>query len=352
MSSGKIVKIAAVQAAPVSFDLQKSLEKLTNLAAEAATGGADLIVFPEAFLSAYPWRYAFDATIGAREARGREWYRKYYDSAVAIPSPEVKVIAETARMHNVYLAVGIIEKEGGTLYCTVLLFGRDGSILLKHRKLIPTAAERLVWGRGAGDGLGVVQTDIGKIGTLICWENYMPAARMALYQQGVEIYLAPTADDLPTWTASMQHIAKEGRCYVVTVNAMTRVSDFPVDYPPFTPEHPDRRPDGEQWEADDIVNHGGSFIAGPLGTRLTEPVWDKESIVYAELPMSAVTESRVSCYNPRISVPGNTYGVKSQLICIAKRKQLDFDPVGSYSRPDIFTLTVNTKPGTNVNFVE
>ncbi|KAH8162988.1 hypothetical protein CIB48_g5258 [Xylaria polymorpha] len=316
MSLGKTVRVAAVQAAPVSFDLEKSLEKLTRLAAQAAKGGAELIVFPEAFLSAYPWRYAFDATIGAREPRGREWYRRYYDSAVAIPSAAVDSIAEVARTHNVYLQVGIIEKEGGTLYCTALLFGRDGTILLKHRKLVPTAAERLVWGRGAGDGLGVVQTDIGKIGTLICWENYMPAARMALYQQGVEIYLAPTADDLPTWTASMQHIAKEGRCFVVTVNSMTKVSDFPAEYPPFTPEHPDRRPDGEQWQADDIVNHGGSFVAGPLGTRLTEPLWDKEDIVYADLPMSGVIESR-----------------------------LDFDPVGSYSRPDIFTLTVNTKPG-------
>ncbi|KAI0969317.1 carbon-nitrogen hydrolase [Xylaria arbuscula] len=323
MSSSKTVRVAAVQAAPVSFDLGKSLEKLTKLTAEAAKGGAELIVFPEAFLSAYPWRYAFDITIGAREPRGREWYRKYYDSSVAIPSAEVEVIADAARTHNVYLAVGIVEKEGGTLYCTALLFGRDGAILLKHRKLVPTAGERLVWGRGAGDGLGVVQTDIGKIGTLICWENYMPAPRMALYQQGIEIYLAPTADDVPEWTASMQHIAKEGRCFVVTVNAMTKVSDFPADYPPFTAEHPDRRPDGEQWEAEDIVNHGGSFIAGPLGTRLTEPVWDKEKIIYADLPMSAVTESR-----------------------------LDFDPVGSYSRPDIFKLTVNTKTGTNVSFVD
>ncbi|KAJ8130475.1 hypothetical protein O1611_g3156 [Lasiodiplodia mahajangana] len=317
MSSSKTVRIAAVQAAPVSFNLEKSLEKLTRLTAEAVKGGAELVVFPEAFLSAYPWRYAFDATIGAREPRGREWYRKYYESAVAIPSPAVDILAEAARTHNVYLEVGIIEKEGGTLYCTALLFGRDGTILLKHRK--PN-----VWsgGRGAGDGLGVVQTDIGKIGTLICWENYMPAARMALYQQGIEIYLAPTADDLSTWTASMQHIAKEGRCFVVTVNSMTRVSDFPPDYPPFTSEHPDRRPDGGEWEADDIVNRGGSFVAGPLGTRLTEPLWDKEGIVYADLPMPAVTESR-----------------------------LDFDPVGSYSRPDIFTLTVNTKPGTSVNFI-
>ncbi|KAI1824934.1 carbon-nitrogen hydrolase [Xylaria intraflava] len=354
MSSSKTVRIAAVQAAPVSFDLKKSLEKLTRLTAEAAQGGAELIVFPEAFLSAYPWRYAFDATLlpetqeprtktnksneteltndaSAGEPTGREWYRKYYDSSIAIPSPEIDVIAEAARTHQVYLEVGVIEKEGGTLYCTALLLGKDGSILLKHRKLIPTAAERLVWGRGAGDGLGVVQTDIGKIGTLICWENYMPAARMALYQQGIEIYLAPTADDLPTWTASMQHIAKEGRCFVVTTNAFTRVADFPADYPPFTLEHPDRRPDGEQWEASDIVNHGGTFVAGPLGTRITEPLWDKEGIVYADLPMAAVTESRSNLQH-------FPHGV-------LKKAERYAHYLGTRSN-----LTVNTKSGTGVTF--
>ncbi|KAI0024801.1 carbon-nitrogen hydrolase [Xylariomycetidae sp. FL0641] len=308
MAVGRRVKVAAVQAAPVSFDLDKSLGKLTKLTAEAAENGADLVVFPEAFLSAYPWRYAFDATVGSREPRGRKWYGRYYDSAVSVPSAATDTISNAAKANGIYIQVGIIEKDGGTLYCTALL-------------LIPTAVERLVWGRGSGDGLGVVQTDIGKIGTLICWENYMPAARMALYQQGVEIYLAPNADDLPSWTASMQHIAKEGRCFVVSVNSVCRVSDFPADYPPFAPDHHDRKPDGSKWEADDIVNHGGSFIVGPLGEPLTEPLWDKEEIVYADLDMSEVPESR-----------------------------LDFDPVGSYSRPDIFSLTVNTKPGTNVNF--
>ncbi|KAI1268387.1 carbon-nitrogen hydrolase [Xylariaceae sp. FL1019] len=345
MSRDRTVRIAAVQAAPVSFDLEKSLEKLLTLTAEAAQQGAELVVFPEGFLSAYPWRYAFDATIGAREQRGREWYRKYYDSAVAVPSLEVDAIAKAARTHKVYIQVGIIEKDEGTLYCSALLLGRDGSVLLKHRKLIPTAAERLVWGRGAGDGLQVVQTDIGKIGTLICWENYMPAARMALYQQGVEIYLAPNADDLPEWTASMQHVCidldmvdigyniihqgdwrlaigdLEGEMTLWT-NTLAMLSDFPPDYPPFTPEHPDRRPDGSQWESNDIVNHGGSFVAGPLGTRITEPLWDEEKIILAELPLQTITESR-----------------------------MDFDPVGSYSRPDIFTLTVNTKSADNVKFV-
>ncbi|OHF01007.1 carbon-nitrogen hydrolase [Colletotrichum orchidophilum] len=326
-STRSIVKVAAVQAAPVSFDLEKSLQKLSKLTEKAAQAGADLVVFPEGFLSAYPWRYAFDTTIGAREPRGRQWYAKYSDSAVEIPSPAFDRLSETAKANNVLLHIGIIEKAGGTLYCTALLLDGEGKLVYKRRKLIPTAAERLVWGRGAGDGLLVKSTDVGRVGSLICWENYMPAARMAMYQQGIEIYVAPHADDLPTWTASMQHIAKEGRCFVVSVNSFCKVSDFPPDYPPFTAEHPDRRPDGAQWEADDILNHGGTCIVGPLGIFLAEPVWDKEEIVYADLRMADLTESKASSLT-----------------------RLDFDPIGSYSRPDIFSLTVNTKPADNVVF--
>ncbi|EFX05807.1 nitrilase cyanide hydratase and apolipoprotein n-acyltransferase [Grosmannia clavigera kw1407] len=304
-SSSKIVTVAAVQAAPVSFDLARSLEKLGKLTAEAAAKGADLVVFP--------WvNSPTSSTVLAIDLWGREWYARYCKSSVEVPSPEYDVLVETARNCNVLLQVGIIEKAGGTLYCTALLLDRDGSMLYKHRKassmpLIPTAAERLVWGRGAGDGLAVEATSIGKIGSLICWENYMPAARMALYQQGIEIYLAPNADDLPAWTATMQHIAKEGRCFVISVNSVCRVSDFPDDYPPFTPEHHDRRPDGGKWEKNDIVNHGGSCVVGPLGHFLSEPLWDKEAIIYAKLDLGEIHESR-----------------------------LDFDPVGSYSRPDIF----------------
>ncbi|TVY26863.1 Bifunctional nitrilase/nitrile hydratase [Lachnellula hyalina] len=323
MPKPKTLQVAAVQASPVSFDLQLSLNKLQKLAAEAASAGAELIVFPEAFLSAYPWRYAFDATIGTREPRGRIWYAKYYDSAVAIPSPEFDVLRDTAERNKIMLSVGIIEKEGGTLYCTAVLIGKDGKLLTHHRKLIPTAAERLVWGRGAGDGLQVVDTEFGKMGGLICMENYMPAARLALYQLGIEIYIAPHADDLPSWVASMQHIAKEGRCFVISVNQFCKVSDFPADYPPFTADHHDRNPAGSKWVADDILNHGGSCIVGPLGTFIAEPVWDKEEIIYATLNLPDLTEAR-----------------------------MDFDPVGSYSRPDIFTLTVNKKTGVSVSFTE
>ncbi|KAF2734894.1 putative nitrilase [Polyplosphaeria fusca] len=313
------VKVAAVQAAPVAFDLEKSIERITKFTSEAKASGADLVIFPEGFLSAYPWRYAFDATIGAREPRGRKWYAKYYESAISLSSPEFDTVRAIAEKNDVFLSIGIIEKDGATLYCTSVLIGKNGKLLSSHRKLIPTAAERLVWGRGAGDGLKVVDTEIGKVGGLICWENYMPAARMALYQQGIEIYIAPNADDLPSWVASMQHIAKEGRCFVISCNQFCRVSDFPSDYPPFTPEHHDRQADGSQWAPDSILSHGGSCIVGPLGTFLADPVWDEEAIVYAELKHEELVESR-----------------------------MDFDSVGSYARPDIFTLTVNTRPAVNV----
>ncbi|KAH7110548.1 putative nitrilase [Dendryphion nanum] len=319
--ASRIVKVAAVQAAPVSFDLTKSLEVVSKLTKNASVAGADLVVFPEGFLSAYPWRYAFDATIGTREPRGRRWFKRYLDSSMSIPSPEFRVLQDISKDNNVYLSVGIIEKDGATLYCTAVLLDGEGNLINKHRKLIPTAAERLVWGRGAGDGLKVVDTRIGKVGGLICWENYMPAARLSLYQQGIEIYIAPNADDLPTWIASMQHIAKEGRCFVISVNQFCKVSDFPVDYPPFCSDSHDKQPDKSPWTSDSILSHGGSCIVGPLGTFLAEPVWDKEDIIYAELRMDDLDESR-----------------------------MDFDAVGSYARPDIFSLTVNTKPGTSVIF--
>lgn len=247
----------------------------------------------EGFLSAYPWRYEFDNTIGAREPRGRNWYARYYISAIGLSSTEFDTLRSVAETNNVFLSIGIIEKDGATLYCTAVLIGRDGALLSSHRKLIPTGAERLVWGRGAGDGLKVVDTEIGKVGGLICWENYMPAARLALYQQGIEIYIAPTADDLQSWVASMQHIAKEGRCFVIGVNQCCRVSDFPPDYPPFTLEHHDRQPDGSPWTPDSILSHGGSCIVGPMGTFLAGPVWDKEEIIYAELKRDELIESRV-----------------------------------------------------------
>ncbi|CAG8981039.1 hypothetical protein HYALB_00008193 [Hymenoscyphus albidus] len=321
----KTVKIAAIQASPACFNLSESLKRIQHFTATAASQGAELVVFPEGFLSAYPWRYAFDATIGFREPRaGRKWFAKYHESSIDISSPDFDILLECARENKVNLYVGIIEKDlRGTLYCTTVFIGKEGTLLHKHRKLIPTGAERLVWGRGAGDSLKVTDVGFGKVGGLICWENYMPAARLSLYQLGIEIYIAPNADDLPAWSASMQHIAKEGRCFVISVNQFCKVSDFPDDYPPFAEGSIDRNSDGENWSKNDILNHGGSCVVGPLGTFIVEPVFDKEEILYATLQLSDLVEAR-----------------------------MDFDPVGNYSRPDIFTLNVDKKSAVNVAFKE
>lgn len=229
---------------------------------------------------------------------------KFYDAAVAIPSPVFETLARTARENHVFLSLGSIEKEGGTLYCTAILLDRDVTLLYKYRKLIPTAAERLIWGSGSGDGLIVADSAIGKVGGLICWKNYMPAARLALCHKGIENSIAPNADDLPSYVATMQRIAKEGRCFVINSNQFCnlaystlpthQVSLFPSDYPPFAASNPsDRKPDGTAWTADDVLSHGGSCVIGPLGTFLAEPVWGNDETVYAQLRMGELTEAKM-----------------------------------------------------------
>ena len=192
-------RVAVVQAAPVSFDLEKTLAKTRSLAAEARAQGAELVLFPEAFVSAYPRGASFGAVVGARTDAGRDLFRRYYESSVEIPSPAVDTLSEIAGENGIYLVVGVVERDGGTLYCTVLFFDPHGTLLGKHRKLMPTAMERVVWGQGDGSTLPVVATPIGKIGAVICWENYMPLLRTTMYAKGIEIYCAPTVDDRDTW---------------------------------------------------------------------------------------------------------------------------------------------------------
>ncbi|GMK59014.1 hypothetical protein CspeluHIS016_0700290 [Cutaneotrichosporon spelunceum] len=320
-----MIKAAAVQASPVAFDLAKSIDKAERLVSEAAEHGAKLIVLPEAFLSAYPRHLSF--AIGYRTEDNREWYRKYVESAVKVPedalthdwaasAPELAEgddywafgrLCEIAKARAVYLSVGVIERSlvGSTVWCCNLLFGPDGRLLSKHRKLKPTGAERMIWHEGedrnpergadgtptaGADNMAVVQTDIGRVGALICWENYMPLARYVLYKKGVELYLAPTADGRTTWLPSMQHVAQEGRCFVVTANQYQEASDFPADYP---------APPG----ADKVWCRGGSAIVDPLGNVLAGPLWDEEGIVYADLDVGRIHATKV-----------------------------DFDPVGHYSR--------------------
>ena len=204
-------RVAVVQAAPVAFDRACTLKKVRTLTLEASARGAKLAVFPEAFVSAYPRGMTFGAVVGERTPEGRDWYRRYWESSIDVPGEACDEIAAIARDAEVYLVIGVIERDGGTLYCSVLFFAPDGEFLGKHRKLVPTASERLIWGQGDGSTMPVFDTAIGKIGAAICWENYMPLYRTSLYAKGVQLYLAPTADSREGWLASMRHIALEGR---------------------------------------------------------------------------------------------------------------------------------------------
>ena len=295
---------AVVQAAPAPFDRERTLDKLRQLAADAARRGAKLALFPEAFVSAYPKGLDFGARVGMRTREGREDFRRYFDSAVDVPGPAVESMARVARENRLYMVVGVIEREIGTLYCTVLFFAPDGSYLGKHRKLMPTAMERLVWGFGDGSTLPVFDTPLGRLGAVICWENYMPLLRTAMYAKNIQLWCAPTADGRKTWIPTMQHVALEGRCFVFSCNQFTRRRDFPADYRAIQGDDPDT-----------VISEGGSCIVSPLGEILAGPDYDGECILTAEID------------------PGE----------IARGKY-DFDVVGHYARPDVFRLTVNERP--------
>lgn len=296
-------KVAVVQAASVAFDLQRCLQKTRDLAADAARRGASIVVFPEAFLSGYPKGSNFGAVVGTRSDAGREEYRLYWESAVDVPGPAVDFLARVARENAVYLVIGVIERDRGTLYCTVLHFAPDGSFLGKHRKLMPTAAERLIWGFGDGSTLPVYDTPHGRLGSVICWENYMPLLRTAMYSKGIEIWCAPTADGRDSWIPSMQHIAFEGRCFVLSCNQFSRRSDFPADFPCSLGDDPAT-----------IISRGGSCIVDPFGAILAGPHYEGETILTAEIDRGQIA-----------------------------RGKYDFDVVGHYARPDVFQLTVDER---------
>jgi len=221
---------AVVQAAPVAFDKARTLQKLGEFAAQAAARGARLALFPEAFVSAYPHGLDFGARVGSRTAAGREDFRRYYDSSIDVPGPQVDFIAGVAAEHALHLVVGVIERDGGTLYCTALFFGPGAGYLGKHRKLMPTASERLVWGFDDGSTLRFLDTPVGRLDAVICRENYMPLLRMVMYAKGVQMYCAPTADGRPTWIPTVQDIALAARCFVLYCNQFARRADYPADY--------------------------------------------------------------------------------------------------------------------------
>ena len=307
----QLVKVAVVQAASVAFDRGRTLEKVHRLAREAAAKGARLVLFPEAFVSAYPRGLDFGAVIGSRTDKGREDFRRYWESSVEVPGPAVDSLGNAARNSAIFLVVGVVERDGGTLYCTVVFFGPDGSYLGKHRKVMPTASERLVWGFGDGSTMPVFDTQLGKVGAVICWENYLPLLRASMYAQGIEIYCAPTADARDSWIASMRHIAVEGRCFVLSCNQFNRRCDFPEDYSAAFGEDPET-----------VVTRGGSCIVDPFGNFLAGPNMEGETILVAEID-------------------------RAQII----RGKYDLDVVGHYARPDIFQLRVDKRPKQSVTTI-
>lgn len=303
------VKVAVVQTASVLFDREATTDKVCRLSAEAAAQGAQLILFPEALIPAYPRGLSFGFTVGSRAPQGRQLWQRYWANAVEVPSVTTETLGNAARQSEAYLVVGVIERDSqfsrGTLYCSTLYFAPDGQLVGKHRKLKPTGSERLIWGEGDGSTLTVLDTKFGKIGGLICWENYMPLARMALYGKGVEIYLAPTADSRKTWQATVRHIACEGRCFVLGCNQYVTKAMYSRDL-----EMVD-----ELTVQPEVMCRGGSVIISPLGEILAGPLYDQEGILYAELDLAKVA-----------------------------RGKLDFDVVGHYARPDVFRLFVNEAP--------
>ena len=300
MSAASTCCVAVVQAAPSLFDLPETLRRFSTLLAEAAGGGAELVVFPEAFIGGYPKGTTFGATVGERTDDGRALFARYRRSAVDIPGDTFDELRATVATCRAHVVVGVIERAGHTLYCTALLIAPDGTLLGQHRKLVPTGTERLIWGQGDAADVAVTATDLGQVGLAICWENYMPLYRTALYQRGVQLYCAPTVDSRDTWAATMRHIAVEGRCFVLSATQYAVRDDYPPDFP---------------LGADPVVIRGGSCVVDPFGRFLAGPAFDRREVLYANLDLAALDGA-----------------------------YLDLDVVGHYARPDLFQLTTTTAP--------
>ncbi|KAI4334198.1 hypothetical protein L6164_018917 [Bauhinia variegata] len=309
------IRATVVQASSIFYDTPATLDKAERLIAEAASYGSQLVVFPEAFIGGYPRGSTFGVTIGNRTAKGREEFRKYHSAAIDVPGPEVDRLAAMAGKYKVYLVMGVIERDGYTLYCCVLFFDSQGRYLGKHRKIMPTALERVMWGFGDVSTIPVFETPIGKIGAAICAESRMPLYRTTLYAKGIEIYCAPTADPRNVWQPSMIHIAVEGGCFVLSANQFCRRKDYPP--PPeyvFTGLEEDLTPDS-------VVCAGGSVIISPSGAVLAGPNYEGEALLLAELDLGEIA-----------------------------REKFDFDAVGHYARPEVFSLIVRDHPRKPVTF--
>jgi nitrilase len=293
-----MLKVSVAQAGSVLFDTDRTMARVEALCRKAAAQGARLLVLPEAILGGYPRGLTFGATVGNRTDEGRDLYLRYSNAAIRCPGPETEQLAALAKELNLHIVIGVVERAVNTLYCSSLILSPDRGLILTHRKLMPTAMERLIWGNGDGTTMQVVETEIGRIGTAICWENYMPLYRQHLYNQGVQLWCAPTVDPREIWQTSMRHIAYEGRCFVLSACQKLMAQDWPDDL-------------RDHGAANGLID-GRSLIVSPQGTVIAGPAVEPE-LLFADLDLDDI-----------------------------QRGKFDLDVAGHYARPDVFPFKVRT----------
>ncbi len=301
------IKVGVVQEIPEFWDKSRTIDKLESLVAKWANEGCQLLVFPESFIPGYPRGFDFGAVVGSRTQEGKDLFAKYHQESVSLEGEDVDRLTAISKDHNVFLVIGITEKSEvhGSLYCSMLYISPTAGVLGVHRKIKPTGTERVIWAEDDGSSLVTFDTSLGKMGGLICWENYMPLARMSMYQKGVQLYIAPTADSRTEWTSTMKHIALEGRCFVLACNQYFQLEHYPEEYRSLV-----------QGVSDDFCE-GGSLIVSPFGEVLAGPLYGEAGVLTAELDLDQIQQSK-----------------------------LDFDPIGHYNRPDIFQFEVRGQPET------
>jgi len=299
------MNVSVIQDHPVFFDKEQTLQKVEKRVKEHAQSGSKLIVFPESFIPGYPRGMNFGTTVGKRTDAGRRFYAEYYKNSVDIEAGDLNSLEKISKAQDVYLVIGITEKvaQNGSLYCSMVYISPKSGMLGVHRKIKPTGAERVIWAEGTGDSLVTFDTKIGRLGGLICWENYMPEARMAMYRKGVQIYIAPTADARDHWITTMKHIALEGRCFVLGCNQYFTKSMIPQRFLDQLADQPE------------VMCRGGSIIISPMGEVLADPLFDEAGILTANIDLEQINQSK-----------------------------MDFDVNGHYARPDIFDFEVTDQP--------
>lgn len=301
--------VAALQIGASPEGKEATLERILAFEAEITASGAALVVMPEALLGGYPKGEIFGTRLGYRLPEGRQAYARYYQNAIDVPGAETDALAALSQRTGASLVIGVIERAGSTLYCTALYFDPAAGLVAKHRKLMPTGTERLIWGQGDGSTLPVVETAAGRVGGAICWENHMPLLRTAMYAKGVQIWCAPTVDERDIWQCSMRHIAHEGRCFVISAcQVQPSPAELGLEVPGWDPQRP-------------LIN-GGSLIVGPLGEVLAGPLHGQTGLLTATIDIEDLVRARY-----------------------------DFDVVGHYARPDVFTLDVDERVRQSVRFI-